>query len=89
MSGERPDQADGTPANPKGTMVSRGVDKALGTDISGANPERKVGPNPAWPFAAAGRRGHAGQARRPQNIAVEQPSLLTSRQPRLSEVSAL
>ena len=38
MSGERPDQADGTAANPPGTMVSRGVDKTLGTNVSGANP---------------------------------------------------
>ena len=35
MSGERP---DGTPANPAGTMLSRGVDKTLGTNVSGANP---------------------------------------------------
>lgn len=38
MSGARPDQTDGTPANPPGTMISRGVDKTLGTNISGANP---------------------------------------------------
>ena len=38
MSGKRPDQADGTPANPPGTMVSRGVDKTLGTNVSGGNP---------------------------------------------------
>lgn len=38
LSGERPDQTDGTPANPPGTMASRGVDKALGTNVSGANP---------------------------------------------------
>jgi len=43
MSGERPDQSDGTPANPKGTMVSRGVDKTLGTNVSGTNPGHKVG----------------------------------------------
>ena len=40
LSGERPDQADGTPANPKGTMASRAVDKTLGTNISGANPNK-------------------------------------------------
>ena len=40
ISGERPDQADGTPANPSGTMASRAVDKTLGTNISGANPTR-------------------------------------------------
>jgi hypothetical protein len=38
ISGERPYQSDGTPANPPGTMVSRGVDKTLGTNVSGANP---------------------------------------------------
>lgn len=43
MSGERPDQADGTPANPPGTMASRGVDRTLGTNVSGANPEHKIG----------------------------------------------
>jgi hypothetical protein len=43
MSGERPDQADGTPANPPGTMASRGVDRTLGTNVSGANPDHKVG----------------------------------------------
>ena len=42
MSGERPDQADGTPANPLGTMASRGVDRTLGTSVSGANPDHKV-----------------------------------------------
>jgi len=41
VSGERPDQADGTPTNPSGTMVSRGVDKTLGTNISGANPDHE------------------------------------------------
>jgi len=40
VSGERPDQADGTPANPPGTMASRAVDKTLGTNISGANPNK-------------------------------------------------
>ncbi|HVI38684.1 MAG TPA: YsnF/AvaK domain-containing protein [Gaiellales bacterium] len=40
VSGERPDQADGTPANPKGNMASRAVDKTLGTNISGANPNK-------------------------------------------------
>ena len=33
---------DGTPGNPPGTMVSRGVDKTLGTNISGAHPENEV-----------------------------------------------
>ena len=40
VSGERPDQSDGTPANPKGTMATRAVDKTLGTNISGANPNK-------------------------------------------------
>jgi len=40
LSGERPDQADGTPANPRGTMASRAVDKTLGTNIGGANPNK-------------------------------------------------
>ena len=31
---------DGTPGNPPGTMASRGVDKVLGTNVSGANPKR-------------------------------------------------
>lgn len=42
VSGERPDQADGTPANPPGTMASRAVDKTLGTNVSGANPTGKL-----------------------------------------------
>jgi hypothetical protein len=32
---------DGTPGNPPGTKVSRGVDDALGTNISGARPENE------------------------------------------------
>ncbi len=42
VSGERPNQADGTPGNPPGTMASRAVDKTLGTNISGANPTGKL-----------------------------------------------
>ncbi|MBX9698789.1 MAG: hypothetical protein K2X74_05095 [Acetobacteraceae bacterium] len=34
---------DGTPGNPSGTMASRGVDDALGTNISGARPEHERG----------------------------------------------
>jgi hypothetical protein len=34
-----PRQPDGAPGNPKGTELSRGVDEALGTNISGAHPE--------------------------------------------------
>jgi uncharacterized protein (TIGR02271 family) len=30
---------DGTPGNPPGTMASRGMDKTLGTNVSGANPQ--------------------------------------------------
>ncbi len=43
MSGERPDQAEGTRANPPGTVASRGVDRTLGSNVSGANPDHKVG----------------------------------------------
>jgi uncharacterized protein (TIGR02271 family) len=32
---------DGTPGNPPGTMASRGIDKTLGTNASGANPGRE------------------------------------------------
>ena len=42
LSGARQDQADGTPANPPGTMASRAVDKTIGTNISGANPTRNT-----------------------------------------------
>ena len=34
---------DGTPGNPPGTMASRGVDRALGTNVSGAYPEHSSG----------------------------------------------
>jgi hypothetical protein len=36
-------QPDGTPGNPPGTMASRGVDEALGTNISGAYPGNENG----------------------------------------------
>ena len=36
-----PRQPDGAPGNPRGTEVSRGVDEALGTNISGAHPENE------------------------------------------------
>ncbi|WP_207539927.1 hypothetical protein [Sabulicella rubraurantiaca] len=36
------DQPDGTPGNPPGTMLSRGIDEALGTNISGAYPENEM-----------------------------------------------
>lgn len=32
---------DGTAGNPPGTEVSRGVDEALGTNVSGAHPENE------------------------------------------------
>ena len=34
---------DGTPGNPPGTMLSRGADDALGTNMSGARPEHERG----------------------------------------------
>lgn len=37
-----PRQPDGAPGNPKGTELSRGVDEALGTNISGAHPENNT-----------------------------------------------
>ncbi|MBB5692920.1 general stress protein [Muricoccus pecuniae] len=39
MAGSPP---DGTPGNPPGTKLSRGVDETLGTNISGAHPENEV-----------------------------------------------
>ncbi|WP_431272597.1 hypothetical protein [Dankookia sp. P2] len=33
---------DGTPGNPPGTMLSRGTDEVLGTNISGAHPENET-----------------------------------------------
>lgn len=42
---------DGTGDNPPGTMLSRGVDKVAGTNISGAHPENEDG----TPGTAAGR----------------------------------
>lgn len=37
-----PDSPDGTPGNPKGTMLSRGIDDVAGTNISGARPGNEV-----------------------------------------------
>jgi hypothetical protein len=37
-----PRQPDGAPGNPKGTELSRGVDEALGPNISGAHPENNT-----------------------------------------------
>jgi len=36
------DNPDGTPGNPPGTMLSRGADQVLGTNVSGAHPENEV-----------------------------------------------
>ncbi|MBP0493648.1 general stress protein [Pararoseomonas indoligenes] len=36
------DSPDGTPGNPPGTMLSRGVDQVAGTNISGAHPENET-----------------------------------------------
>lgn len=49
------DTPDGTPGNPPGTMASRGADRALGTNMSGAYPGQSDGTaaNPAG--TAAGR----------------------------------
>ncbi len=47
--------ADGTPGNPPGTMLSRGVDQVAGTNISGAHPE-----NEARPGMSAARDGTPG-----------------------------
>jgi uncharacterized protein (TIGR02271 family) len=41
MGGARSDNPDGTPGNPPGTMLSRGADQALGTNMSGAHPENE------------------------------------------------
>ena len=38
MAGDAP---EGTPANPRGTMVSRGIDQVAGTNVSGAHPENE------------------------------------------------
>ena len=42
MPGTAPAAPDGTPANPSGTMLSRGVDQVAGTNISGAHPENET-----------------------------------------------
>lgn len=52
---------DGTPGNPPGTMASRGVDKALGTNISGAHPEHEAGRGK--PAGTAAKPGATGAAR--------------------------
>ena len=48
-------QPDGTPGNPPGTMVSRGVDEVAGTNISGAHPENEHGTPRNPPGTAAER----------------------------------
>lgn len=42
MPGTGTSAPDGTPGNPSGTMVSRGVDQVAGTNISGAHPENET-----------------------------------------------
>jgi hypothetical protein len=53
---------DGSPGNPPGTMASRGIDKALGTNISGAHPENEVSraDTTVYPKTGVGRDGTAG-----------------------------
>ena len=46
-------QPDGTPGNPPGTMLSRGVDEVAGTNISGAHPENSRGTSRVGPGAAS------------------------------------
>jgi len=42
MPGSTSGAPDGTPGNPPGTMLSRGVDQVAGTNISGAHPENET-----------------------------------------------
>ncbi|MCW8085221.1 YsnF/AvaK domain-containing protein [Sabulicella glaciei] len=49
-------QPDGAPGNPPGTMLSRGTDEVLGTNISGAYPENEAAANSAY-AADQGLRG--------------------------------
>jgi hypothetical protein len=46
---------DGTPGNPPGTMASRGADRTLGTNMSGAYPENSEGTARNPPGTAASR----------------------------------
>ena len=46
---------DGTPGNPPGTMISRGVDEVAGTNISGAHPENERSSG-SWSSAPDGTR---------------------------------
>jgi len=41
MGSTTSDNPDGTPGNPPGTMLSRGADQVLGTNMSGAHPENE------------------------------------------------
>jgi hypothetical protein len=50
-----PSTPDGTPGNPPGTMASRAVDRAAGTNISGAYPSQSDG-TPANPAGTAAER---------------------------------
>jgi uncharacterized protein (TIGR02271 family) len=42
MPGTGASAPDGTPGNPPGTMLSRGVDQVAGTNVSGAHPENEA-----------------------------------------------
>jgi sporulation protein YlmC with PRC-barrel domain len=48
----RPSVPDGTPGNPPGTAAERAADRALGTNMSGANPQGQTATTPAAPTTA-------------------------------------
>lgn len=50
-----PSTPDGTPGNPPGTMASRAIDRAAGTNMSGAIPSQSDGTQANLPGTAAGR----------------------------------
>jgi len=56
MPGSSSGASDGTPGNPPGTMLSRGVDQVAGTNVSGAHPEHEARGTTTG-AAAAGVRG--------------------------------
>ncbi|MBP0446463.1 hypothetical protein J8J14_16935 [Roseomonas sp. SSH11] len=59
MMGNSP---DGSPGNPPGTMASRGLDKTLGTNISGAHPENETSraDTTVYPKSGTGADGTPG-----------------------------
>ena len=57
MSGAYPNQADGTPGNPKGTAATRTFDRAAGTNTSGAYPSQSDG-TPANPSGTSATRAY-------------------------------